>query len=524
MVRIAAAAFAFTACRALKTEPMPEPMDQPMPGEFRALGQTGKQMTDADGVFQFGAEVAAAEAAAIAAREEAVAAVAAEGNTVQISERVMDAEARHAESQVAKEDREQRMLDKVMDSMEHESEAEERAVDAMERKLRQLESVVRQDQKDTTRSGDLGPYATWKKKEDAEKAGHWVIDPEVERKEKIDRKLDQMLKNEEDQATKLMVNARKQVDAALAKEKMYLHHRSAVEHETQMRLVQEADALRNEAVQVGPVSEDETLQLLDISKQDLDNITTTLAGFAAMGPENMTAVWIEEKLDSSRSKLAIASSKMVEAIKHRVENFKNHHADYDDHQFLALLSRTLNETMDEIRTFEETKEFQMKKFQGWDKANGEKLTFSLAQSIQGVTGSVEFKSHLLQIDTARLADTKATPEACAYLTNLVTTAMAPAYQSLTHQKEKLDRISKIVPTVTRMDPKFIQDRMGARATALLNSAYMENLALKEAAVNIMQEASPVVMGRLHCTIRSASVRSRSGVVAALVALMAWLAQ
>merc|ERR1719413_159700 len=110
---------------------MTESMSEPMPGDWRALGQTGKQTADADGVynFQFGAEVAAAEAAAIKAREEAAEALAAEGKDAEISVRTMDAEARHAESQVTKEDKEQRMLDKVMDSMGHEADAEERAVD-----------------------------------------------------------------------------------------------------------------------------------------------------------------------------------------------------------------------------------------------------------------------------------------------------------------------------------------------------------------------------------------------------------
>jgi hypothetical protein len=485
-----------------------------MPDDLRALGQTGKQMTDADGnIFQFGTEVATAEAAAIKAREEAALALAAEGNDAQLSVKVMDAEARHAESQVAKEDKEQRMLDGVLSSMGHEADAEERAVADMEHKLRQLESVVARD--DQTASG--------KKTADTDMTGHWVIDPKVEREEKVERQMDAALEKEEGQAAKLLINARKQVDAALAKEKMYVHHRSAVEHETQMRLVQEADNLRKEALEKGTLSKADTLQLLDISEQDLDNITVALAGFARGRPEDMTAVWIEEKLDSSRSKLAIASSKMVEAIKHKVETFKNHHHDYDDRQFLALLSRTLNETMGEIKTFEETKEFQMNKFLGWDKANGEKLTLSLAQAIQGVTGSVEFKSHLLRIETASLADAQPTQQACAYLTSLVTNTMAPAYRSLAHQKEKLDDISKIVPSATMSFPTFIQDRMGARATALLNMAYVENLALKEAAMNIVQEASPVVMGRLHCTIHSASVRSRFGVVAVIAALMAWLA-
>ncbi|CAK0848523.1 unnamed protein product [Prorocentrum cordatum] len=514
MVRIAAAALAFTACRALKTEPstMSESVEQPVPGDWRALGQTGKSMTDSDGLFQFGAEVAAAEAAAVRAREEAAAAVAAEGGDAQVSARVMDAEARQAEAQAAKQDREQRMLDRVVDSMGHEADAEERSVDSMEQKLRHLEGVIRHDL-----------AATGKKTEDADVSPHWVVDPKVELEEKIERKMDAELEKEESQAAKLMVHARKQVEAAVAKEKMYMHHRSAVEHETQVRLVAEADALRKEAAESGTLSEEETLQLLDISKQDLDNITSTLAGFAKQRPDQMTAIWIEEKLDSSRSKLAIASSKMVEAIKHKVEFFKNHHHDYDDHQFLGLLSRTINETMGEIRTFEETKGYLMNKFKGWDKANGEKLTLSLAQAIQGVTGSVEFKSHLLRIDTSRLVDTQSTHEACATLTNLVSTAMTPAYLSLSHQKEKLDNISKIVPSVTGKLPTFMQERMGARAASLLNMAYVENLALKEAAMGIVQEASPVVVSRLHCTVHSASVRSGFGVVAVLAALVAWLA-
>jgi hypothetical protein len=353
--------------------------------------------------------------------------------------------------------------------------------------------------------------------------GHWVYDPTSMREEKAERKLEKELAKEESQAAKLMVNARKQVDSAIAKEKMYLHHRPAVEHETQMRLADEADTLRKESIAKGPLLEDDILQLLDIAKHDLDNITSILAAFAKQPPQNMTAVWIEEKLDASRSKLAIASAKMLEAIKHKVEFFKNNHLDYDNHQFLALLSRTLNETIGEVRSFEEAKDYQMTRLQGWDKANGEKLTLSLAQAIhQGMTGSVEFRSHLMQIDTARLASLQMS-EACGYLTDVVVAAMAPAYQSLARHREKLDNMSRITPTVTATYPTFIQDRMGARATALLNMAYMENLALKEAAASIVQEASPVVMDRLRCTMRSASARSGLG-VAALVAVTAWLAQ
>jgi hypothetical protein len=503
MAQVATLLVLVTACGALKTEPYP--------GEFRQLGQTGRATMDADG-WQFGGEVAVAEAAAVKAREEAAEALRAEGTDVKISEKEMALERRHAEGQVHMADHEKAMLDKVVDSMEHEADLESHAVDAMEGELRRLSSAVRHD---------LGQKVL-RTEEDRAELGQWVVDKDYVREEQAERRREKELASEESQETTRLNNARKQVESAVAKDKMYLHHRPAAEHEAQVKLAEEADALRKEAVAKGFVYEDDWLRLLDISKPDLDNITSTLASFAKLPPENMTATWIEEKLDTARSKVAAASGKMLEAIRHKVEIIKNTHNDYDDHQFLALLARTLNETIGEVRSFEQAKDYQMTRLDGWDKANGEKLTLTLAQAIQGVTGSVEFRSHLTQIDTARLANLHM-DEACGYLTDVVTAALAPAYQSLAHQKEKLDDMSKIVPSVTAVYPTFIQDTMGARATALLNMAYMQNLALKEAAVSVVQEASPAVMGRLHCTMHSASARSGFG-VAVLIAVTAWLAQ
>lgn len=514
MARIAAAALALTACGALKTEPMKTELE-PMPGDWRQLGQTGKAMTFSDGIAQFGAEAAAAEAAAVRAREDAAAAVAAEGADAQMSAREMDAYSRHAESQVHSQEQESMLMDKEMSTMWHVADFETRSVADMERQVRQLDGTVDDLQRATTEKVvDPELNKTW-----------WVESPEQMQKrlERIGHKMDQMERREEGNAALLFSNARKQLDSTLAKERAYLHHRGALEHEAQMRLAERADALRAQAASNGSLSLDETLRLLDTTKQDLDNITSTLDLFAKLPAENMTAVWIEEKLDTSRSKIAIASAKMVEAIKHKVETFKNHHNDYNDLQFLSVLSRTLNETMDDIKTFDSTKDFLMTRLRDWDQANGEKLTINLANAIRGVTDSVEFRSHLMRIDTARLANTQVS-EACGNLTSMVTTSMAPAYQMLVHQKEKLDEMSKIVPTVTWRHPDFIQERMGARANALLNMAYIENLALKEAAMHIIQEASPVVMSRLHCTMRSASARSGLGVVTVLAAAMTWLAQ
>merc|ERR1719188_2074729 len=178
---------------------------------------------------------------------------------------------------------------------------------------------------------------------------------------------------------------------------------------------------------------------------------------------------------------------------------------------MGLLADVLNETVAEVKIFENTRDYQATRQDKWDKANGEKLTSLLADAIQGVTGSVEFRNRLSQIGTTRLASMQKA-EACGYLTNLFNTTMSPAYLSLAHQKEKLDDLSKIVPSITKRYPTFVQESLGARAAALLNMAYVENLALKEAVTNIVQEAAPVVMSRLLCATSGAAARSGLGAV------------
>lgn len=514
MVRIAAIALtSIAACGALKTEPLPGDED------VRALGQTGKVMSDFDhdGIFQLSAEVAAAEAAAIKAKEDAAEAIAAEGTDASISERVMEAEDRRAESQYQHEEKLENMFERVVESTENEVDAETQAVDDMERRLRSLEGTVKRDSDSWSKFQNDNPLNDGR--------GVWVDDRNNEplkRELKAERKLDREFAREAGNEAKLMVEARKQVDGALFKEKAYLHTRPKMEHETQVRLAEEADTLRKAAIENGTLSVEETIQLLDTTKLDLDNITSTLDGLAQNASKDLSASWIEAKLDGSRSKVSAASAKMLEAIKHKVDTFKSSHIDYDDRQFLGLLARVLNETIAEVKIFENTRDYQKTRLDNWGKSNGEKLTSSLADAIQGVTGSVEFRSHLTQIDTSRLANLQAT-EACEYLVNMVHTSMAPAYQSLAHQKGKLDDMSKIVPTITSGYPSFVQERMGARAASLLNMAYMENLALKEAALSIVQDASPVVVSRLRCALSGAVARSGLGALV-LAAAAAWLAQ
>merc|ERR1719188_1444978 len=277
-----------------------------------------------------------------------------------------------------------------------------------------------------------------------------------------------------------------------AKGKIYEHERGLMEHECGMRLSQEADAMRREAGNT-EASEDEVLALLDMTKQDYDKMMTTLKGFE----KNMTGLWIEEKLKESGLKTEGASAKMLVAVNHSMEQFKEDNHALDDHQFLVMLSRVLNQTKSEIISFQQTKDKLEDRLRHWDGANGEKLTYNLAVALQGVTDSVEFRNHLSHIDSASLkyADTS---EACGLLSSLVHDNLHPAYKSVGLQKQKLDDMSKIAPSVIRTLPSKIQGTMAKRTAALVNMAYVEHLALMESATVVLKEAAPIVIQRLHC--------------------------
>merc|ERR1719188_1172097 len=252
-----------------------------------------------------------------------------------------------------------------------------------------------------------------------------------------------------------------------AKGKIYEHERGLMEHECGMRLSQEADAMRREAGNT-EASEDEVLALLDMTKQDYDKMMTTLKGFE----KNMTGLWIEEKLKESGLKTEGAAAKMLVAVNHSMEEFKADNHALDDHQFLVMLSRVLNQTKSELISFQQTKDKLEDRLRHWDVANGEKLTYNLAVALQGVTDSIEFRNHLSHIDSASLAHASMS-EACGLLSNLVHDNMHPAYKSVGLQKQKLDDMSKIAPIVIQRlhcSIKSASARAGLALAALLSAA------------------------------------------------------
>merc|ERR1740138_956188 len=311
------------------------------------------------------------------------------------------------------------------------------------------------------------------------------------------RKMDQAQAKEEGLANKDIALARKGWAKFEAREKTYEHERGVMEHEAGVRLSKKADAMRREAAN-GTLSMEQILTLLDMTEQDYDNMTRTIAAFEHT---NMTGLWIEDKLRESGLKTAGASAKMLEVVNHTVEEFKSNQHDYDDHQFLVTLARLLNDTKSELTSFQQTKDKLANRLQHWDGANGEKLTYNLAVALQGVTDSIEFRNHLSHIDSASLKYAS-TSEACGLLSNLVHHNMHPAYKSVGLQKQKLDDMSKIAPSVIRTLPSNIQGTMAKRTAAVVNMAYTEHLALMESASIVLKEAAPLVIKRLHCHISS----------------------
>jgi len=510
MSRLASAFALATACSALSYEPRYEGDTQQAAGaggddqwpELSRLGQTGKAETEKGDGSWFGAEAAAAELKAIQAREAAKQAETADA----LSERQMQAIINHANAEIRSVVGKEELMEHVESSMAHELSVEDRE---MEEFLRKSNKILKEDEE----------YNFKKAKGRLFQKDEPEYDVNKDRALKVQaHKFEQAQEQEASQAAKDIVLARKEWSKIESREKMYEHERGLVEHESGVRLSKQADAMRREAAN-GDVSQEEIMALLDMSAKDYDNMTRTLAGF---GRTNMTGVWIEEKLRESGLKTAGASAKLLEAVNHSVEEFKSTHRDYDDHQFLATLAHLLNDTKSEILGFQQTKDRLANRLQHWDGSNGEKLTYNLAVALQGVTDSIEFRNHLSHIDSDGLAYANV-GEACGLLGNLVRDSMQPAYKSLQQQKATLDGMSKIVPTITATMPSYIQETMANRTAALLEMAYGENLALKETAANILKEASPVVLSRLHCAMRSASLRPGFAAAVAAAAL-AWLAQ
>lgn len=484
------------------------------PSDARQLGQTGKQEvkvasgSEATGSW-FGAEASTALADALRADHEAHRA--AEEVHSSLSARQMEAMDRHAETDYNTEIGHENKLDHVIDSMMREADMQSRAVETDEAKMkrrvsqaeagagRELAKFERELQRIEKEDGQAIRKLQRREHEEAARFA---------KEERLDRL-----------GAKQLQDARRKVGIAKSKANRYERRRGFLEAETGKRLWREADAMRHKAMHSGgTLSEEDVMHLLDVTKTVLHRITWNINTW---GPDDPSR--FEQRLDGLRLKSTAASAKMLEAVKHKVDVFHSTHLDYGTHQFMFLLGRLFNDTKSEIEALQQTSDATLGSLVRWDGANPERFTYLLAVALKGVTGNLEFRNHLLKMDTSRLSQANTT-EVCGLLGGMLEFNMQPAYRSLGRMRDTLDNMSRIVPSVAQDLPVSAQATVANRTANVLNMAYAEHMAFTEAATAILQGVAPVVLERLHCDLKSASLPSRIGTTAAaLVAAAALLA-
>jgi len=197
------------------------------------------------------------------------------------------------------------------------------------------------------------------------------------------------------------------------------------------------------------------------------------------------------------------------------------HGEYTDDQFLWLISQFVTDVGTAVAQAEEDSVNIGKRILSWSTSTPDKVTDTLARAITGVTNNVELKNRLLVRSTYLASNTS---EACNNMAALFKSELRPAYHDIEHIKDKLNNLSKVVPTLLSSHPLFTDCHfLGNTSTALLNIAYANHLALKESSELLISKAAPIMFQRLHCNFTGASARARLGIAAAAAAAAAWLA-
>lgn len=482
------------------------------PSDARQLGQTDKQEVKAasgssDAGSWLGAEATAALAGALRADREARRAT--EEVHSPLSARQMEAMDRHAQADYSMEISQETKLDHVLDSMMREADLESRVVENDEATMDK--SVWQAKAGDGKELANFERELTRVEKEDGEAVR------KLERREREEAAKFAEEERLQRRGAKQLQDADRKVGIARIRTKRDQRRRVALEAETRGRLWREADAMRQKAMRSGGnLSEEDVLHLLDVDKVFYHRIIWNMNTWR---PEDASL------FDRVRLESAAASARMLEAVKRKVDVFHGPQLEgYDTRQFLGLLGRLVNDTKSEIGALQEASDTILGRLVRWDAANPERFTYVLAMALKGVTGNVEFRNHLLKLDPARFSQANAT-EACGLLGDMLEFNMQPTYRSLGRMRDALDNMSTIVPSVARNMPASVQETVANCTANVLNMAYAEHMAFTEAATAILQGVAPVVLQRLHCDLKSASLPSRIGTAAAaLAAAVAWLAQ
>jgi len=461
-------------------------------------------------------EVDLAEAKAEKAREQALEASDAALKEIgaPISQEQLLAKDRRAAAESRNEFMKDYKLEGLVDSMEHQVGLEDRVVGRL---VHQSELV--RDHKYDKRTAQLH-----KEFDQAEKQAAKELAEADKKDQKFMREAQKSFDSYETQvrrdkavAAKEMHEVEKQYQSVKAQKRSDLEKVKVAEAETAERLWAEAEAQRQEAIN-GTLENDDVLRVLDVSKGELHNLTHQLI---IVSEKNDSGAWFEERLDHLRLRSTTASAHMVEMVKYKAAEFVANQKDYNDRQFVGRVARLLDDTRGDIKTLLDSNQGISTRLGGFERMNTENMTSALALALDGVMNNVEFKTHILHTDTARLRDATEA-EACDVLGNMLVTNMRPAYRSIGHMKEALDNLSKVMPTIVGKK-RAAAEMMEKRTRNLLNMAYMQQLAYKEGATALMTQVTPVILSRLQCAFSGASKLGSSAAVALALAL-SWLAQ
>jgi hypothetical protein len=482
-----------------------------------ALGQTGRssvKVGQSSDVWQgmkqggewFGNEVNAAEEAARLARLEAERAQ--QELDTNMTLRQIEAADAHAKAESRKEYINQDRLQDVSSSMnqefgvtlkevaeetKHEEAVDKRKQEAYNQFMKKMDRVFDADEEKTT----------W----ELAKGQHQQLAQE------------RMETKQEKIQAKEIAQMNKELQKAEAHEKIHKKHSKEIEAEMSARLWDEADSLRVDASNLsdGALSQDDVLSLLDISSKELARMTEAVSNLNLSGD---TGAWFEERLRGVRSRSTTASAHLLHTITENVHELKNHQMDFTNTQLQRQIVRLLNETRNEVKLLQLESNAINKRIDGWGRASPEKLSLTLAGALNGVTNNVEFRNHLFEVDLNHLSLASQT-EACKMLSALFMENMQPAYRSLWRMREKLDMLTKVVPSVLADAPQGM-DAMANRTRDVLNMAYAEHLAFEQASKAVLAEAGPIMVERLGCVFSGTS-HAASGLSALLAAAAGWLA-
>ncbi|CAK0802289.1 unnamed protein product [Prorocentrum cordatum] len=296
-----------------------------------------------------------------------------------------------------------------------------------------------------------------------------------------------------------------------AREKVYQSRRQEIEAETRRRLLEEAEGLCD--ADGDRLDGEQLREVLDVPEAKLAHLAAEVAQVAAPAATgdavDHTGLRWQERLEGFRQKSAAESAHVLESIVHKIGVLSDIQGDYDDRMFLEMLARFLNDTRDETQHMHETNALIHKRLQeNYGKYNTEYLSSTLLQAISGVTENVEFKNHLLHMDTYALSHTTPGEEmvqGCQEMERVFASHILPFFQGVGHMRGTLDNLTKVVPSMlSTAGQKRSLAMMRNRTKGMLSMAYAQQIALRGVSNAIMHDAIPVLVERLHCNFTDPS--------------------